>query len=74
MEVISPSNSVGTEVNADSLPTGVLPAVPMITGCRTQGQIAVTYVRTNCLMACLGGLTFQCELTLIIGNLERGPK
>ncbi|KAG2181301.1 hypothetical protein INT43_008884 [Umbelopsis isabellina] len=36
-------NQNPTKISAQSLPNGALPAVPMVTGCRTQGQIAVTY-------------------------------
>lgn len=38
-----------TRVQADANnnnPSAALPPVPQITGCRTQGQIAVTYVRS----------------------------
>lgn len=38
------STTESTAIQANLLPTGVLPAVPMVTACRTQGQIAVTYV------------------------------
>lgn len=40
--------SFPTRVQADANnnnPSAALPPVPQITGCRTQGQIAVTYVR-----------------------------
>lgn len=42
-----------TRVQADANsnnPSAALPPVPQITGCRTQGQIAVTYVR-SCLQS-----------------------
>ncbi|KAJ2964105.1 hypothetical protein NQZ79_g917 [Umbelopsis isabellina] len=36
-------NQNPSKISAQSLPNGALPPVPMVTGCRTQGQIAVTY-------------------------------
>jgi hypothetical protein len=43
-------NQNPSKISANSLPNGALPPVPMVTGCRTQGQIAVTYVRIKIFM------------------------
>lgn len=58
-------NQNPTKISAQSLPNGALPAVPMVTGCRTQGQIAVTYVRiqrNSCFEGNIWRRTFQFKL------------